>query len=338
MIDRSFRKASKAALLLVASMAAGVIGAELMVRLLGLQPHVQIVRNQGRVRLFEIDGTVVWEQSRDRQRFDCPSIDALGTETVMFFGDSIFYGTGIAAEKTFSSILQKRLDAAGRRACVLNLSQPGFPFGPKFALAKRLVPLHEPAVVYWEIWDSEPTSFTMLGGTAYNLTDFELGPDGYPATFPFPPALNRRLFETSRVYEYFTLGMASKKTVDSAHRWKEYVGERLSKVVELTRQARAELVLVLCPPLDREFTEFLSEPRESRSIVTEFASKHSVPVIRLEEAFAALDYREVRLDPCCHYNEAGHEALAEVFNRKTVEILDRRAGAAPSLPKGGETW
>jgi hypothetical protein len=49
------------------------------------------------------------------------------------------------------------------------------------------------------------------------------------------------------------------------------------------------------------------------------ARRSGVTAIRLEEALRAEDYLALRQDPCCHFNAAGHRAIAAVLARAALE-------------------
>ena len=65
------------------------------------------------------------------------------------------------------------------------------------------------------------------------------------------------------------------------------------------------------PFLHESFVRSQRAPPQHALGVDLWAEQNNAQVIHLAMLLEDLDYREVRLDPCCHYNPAGHAALAE---------------------------
>ena len=139
--------------------------------------------------------------------------------------------------------------------------------------------------------------------------------------FGLPGVLNAPLFRNSRLYEYLSLRLAPRKPSQIVDYWQPYFAERLPALVKFARLQQARLILVLCPPLNRSFKDFQRNPMPEYRTLMELAALNGIDAIRLDEALIDRDYRELRLDPCCHFNAKGHEALADVFYKKTMEIL-----------------
>ena len=93
----------------------------------------------------------------------------------------------------------------------------------------------------------------------------------------------------------------------------------------LVRELGAHLVLVVASPLDRPFAETAASLPRGHVLVRDWAAAHGVPWIDVAAAWTHLDPRQLRLDPCCHLNAAGHQALAELL-----------AGELTSLPNPPE--
>ncbi len=53
-----------------------------------------------------------------------------------------------------------------------------------------------------------------------------------------------------------------------------------------------------------------------------FGDRRHVPVYAIEHELAGEDYLALRMDPCCHFNAKGHEALEPVMERIVLERLD----------------
>jgi hypothetical protein len=276
--------------------------AEAVVRLSRLPPPSLILRSHYGVQLM--DGVPVWENlDKERCNEDCPARKGPGAATVLVFGDSILYGSGVTTEQVFTLKLESKLDAAGRTSCVLNLSVPGISLSSKLALARRRVPKHRPDIIYWGGGARETVDFAMLGDSAYDLKFFEVGPDGYPSAFGLPGPLNRLLFRNLRFYENLTLRLAAQRKIDWVAEWKERVIDRFPAIVELARRERARLVLVHCPmTIHQDFAEVVLNPSPEHALFLEAAARLGVDVINLAEEFVDQNTKEILLDPYCHFN------------------------------------
>jgi hypothetical protein len=97
-------------------------------------------------------------------------------------------------------------------------------------------------------------------------------------------------------------------------------------VIELARSNAARLVVYRAPPLDRPFAETVKHPSAGEALLEELLRADGVPYYALARELAGHDFTELRLDPCCHFNEAGHQALVPILERIVRENIDDRAG------------
>ena len=102
----------------------------------------------------------------------------------------------------------------------------------------------------------------------------------------------------------------------------EFVNSDLPQVPALARAAGAKLLLYPSPPLDRPFTKTAASPPDWQAAIIGFARAHEIPVYPLQRGLVDQDYRKLRLDPCCHFNAAGHRALVPVMERLVLQQLD----------------
>lgn len=306
-------------LVLVGGLILGLGLAELSVRVFKWTPPMQIVRGYG---LHEVDGVPVWEQASDRHNRAC--VDAHPERTrLLFFGSSITFGVGLAAAETFTAALQERLNAAQPTPgfCVLNFAQPGFAFQQKYAVARAEVARYRPALILWEDW-VEWREYRLIGDAAYGLGDLRVRPDGFVGMAGVPDAINRLLFAHSRLYEYLTLSLGERVERPSGP-WElpAFFDAHLAEVVQLAQSVGARLVLYLAPPLDQPFAATDAAPPDWHGPILDFARTHGVPAYRLQHELRDQDYLALRLDPCCHFNAAGHRALVPVMERIVLEQL-----------------
>ena len=305
----------------VAGVAGGLLVAELSLRVSKWTPPVQIIRGVG---LHALDGVPVWEQSADRQNRACVAQHPERTR-IVFFGSSITYGVSLSAAEAFTALLQERLNALRPNpgVCVLNFAQPGFAFEQKYAVAKQEVARYRPALILWEDWVEWPT-FHMIDDTAYGVRDLQVRPDGFIGMAGVPDALNRTLFRHSRLYEYLTLTLGERvEKKEGPWELPGYFNSHLGQVVQLAQSVDARLVFYLAPPLDQPFAVTDAAPPDWHGLIIDFARAHDIPAYRLQHELADQDYLALRLDPCCHFNAAGHRALVPVMERIVLEQLDR---------------
>jgi hypothetical protein len=176
--------------------------------------------------------------------------------------------------------------------------------------------------VLWEDW-VEWLDIAMIGDTAYGVAGYRRRADGYIGIAGVPDAANRWLLGHSRLYEYLTLTDWGERdprppVVEEA---RAFVGQRLGQVPELVASVNANLVMYLAPPLDRPFRELAASPPAWHPIFEAFARARGIPVYALQRELIAQDYLRLRLDPCCHYNAAGHRALVPIMERIVLEHL-----------------
>ena len=100
-----------------------------------------------------------------------------------------------------------------------------------------------------------------------------------------------------------------------------FANNRLIKAIQLARSTGAKLVWYFAPPLDRSFAESAAARSPTNNAWFQFAQTHGIPAYFLAEALVDEDHLSLRLDPCCHFNAAGHRALVPVMARIVLEQL-----------------
>lgn len=302
----------------------GVLIAETAVRKGKLSPPRQVIRGYG---MHRVDGVPVWERTADRHNRECVEQHPERLR-VLFFGSSITYGSGLNAAEVFTTALEKRLNEARPQPgfCVLNFAQEGYAFDQKYAVAQLEVPRYRPALLMWEDW-VEWSEYRLIGDTAYAIGDLAVRPDGFVGMESVPDWPNRFLFRHSRLYEYLVLvyGQRVPPTVGGPNGIKLFVDTRLSKVLPLAQSVGAKLVLYFAPPLDQPFVATAASLPDWHAILLDYAHAHRIPAYLLQRELIDQDYLTLRLDPCCHYNAAGHRALVPIMQRIVFEQLDSPA-------------
>jgi hypothetical protein len=314
---------------IVVGIVAGLALTEAWVRVARWTPYAQIVRDHC---LRNIDGVPVWGCERvpdDVRRRNRACVDQHPERTrVLFLGSSITYGSELSAQQTFTTALEERLNRSQPAPgfCVLNFAEQGFQFEQKYAVARDEVPRYRPALIMWESW-WDLREFRIIGDAAYAVSDYRLRPDGGIGIAGIPDRLNGILFRHSRLYEYFALRFGERIAdhVPAAEAMAAFAESRLTKVVQLARSGGARLVSYRAPPLERSFAETVASPSPSETVLFRFWEEHGVPSYSLARELTDYDYRALRLDPCCHFNAAGHRALAAIMERIVLDQLGRRA-------------
>jgi hypothetical protein len=327
--SRLRRSSFAIATILLASLI-GIAIAEAWFRIVKPSPSRQMVR--GFYCLRVLHGVPIWgcEDTDHTDRHNRRCVEQHPERLrVLFFGSSITFGSGLTAAEAFTTALEARLNESRPTPgyCVLNFAEPGFSFEQKFAVAREEVARYRPALVMWEDW-AEWFNYTLIGDTAYGTYDLRVRPDGYIGIAHVPDALNRFLFRHSRLYEYFTLIYAEQAPQEpfsgspDLYVATKFVNSRLVEVPRLAESVGAKLVFYLAPPLDRSFAETTQSPPGWHSVIVDFARERRLPAYLLQKELIDHDYLEVRDDPCCHYNAAGHRALVPIMSRIILEQLD----------------
>lgn len=254
-----------------------------------------------------VDGVPLWHSDPVRENPDCTD------PSVVLFGSSILYGSGLSADEALGAKLEALLDG-----CVQNHAQPAYTFQNQRVVAERVLRDVHPEVVFFEVWRNSLNHFVIVGDTAYNFGSLAVDTEGLPNPFGLDPALGRSLFERSGLYRMLavTRGGHSEEEDD----WTAMVSGPGGAIAE---QVQGRLVWLLMPRLDRPFAESVGE----YPVVADTAPGEVVDIARLlvDEDVAAL-----RADTCCHFNAAGHQVLAETLAR--VVASGDSPGAPPPTP------
>jgi hypothetical protein len=299
-----------AALAVSAGVLAGV--AEVAVLVLRPTPRVQVVRRSEVVSLDDIHGVPVW-----RSRW--PEVAAHGCDDapasafrVLMVGSSILRGSGVEGHETVTTLLQARFPAA--EVCVDNVSEPAFTAPQKRMAALARIRDAPPDLVIFEVWHNDDGTWVLLGDDAISVGALRVGSDGLPTLGPTGSA-HRALLRGSALYRFLTLTLAEDpaRQRDLGARWARMLPREVGPVVEAARAVGADVELWVMPPLDRSFRASLAAPGADYGAVWAWAEAEGVPWVRVAELFGDRDPEAVRVDPCCHYNAAGHAVLADAM-------------------------
>jgi hypothetical protein len=293
--------------------------AEWAVRALDVRPPTQVVRGNG----LRLAGDVaVWTVTRDREHTECVEHHPERTR-ILFVGSSITYGVGLDAADVFTAKLEERLNALRPSPgfCVLNFAQAAFGWEQKWAVLREEVPRVKPALTFVEHWDAQWYHYAVRGDMAYSTRGVRLRSDGVPGFPGIPGVLNDALFAHSRVYEYLALVPWESDAPDDTPT--RFAAVTLAPVPGALRAMGTRPVFVLATTLDRPLAEPRPVQRGWQDPIRALALQQGVPVYSLTEELASEDYLAIRLDPCCHFNAAGHRSLERALERIVLRELDR---------------
>lgn len=314
-----------AALVLFAS--ATLILSEILVRLLNPTPPLQIIR-ESRIDLIEREDIPVWLETPERMNLECPERYP-DSRNLVFCGDSIFFGSGIDTGQEFTRLMQSRLDTryGPGRWCVINLSQAGYSFEQKKYWLDQFMTKHRVWQAFWEVWPNERNLYRSRGDSIYNLGGLGVNVDELSDVIPGPRWLSSWLFDHSRLFELMALSFQLRG--ESFDSWcsMDYM-PALARLRDVVKGAGGEFKVVLATRLDISFGETVAAGRfpgdwEGRAPSGSCAFS-GFSILNLAEMFlqAGVSPEDVRLDECCHYNQLGHEKLADMFFDMLVSTVD----------------
>lgn len=329
--------AGRAARALAALLLGGAIfatTAEVVVRRLRLEPRLQVIAHD-RMKdweFFVAGGVPLWRVLGSAERRSPPC--APGSPEVWLVGDSIFFGTNLEAVDALGASLQRAIAAAGRDACVRDLSQPAYGGLQRVAEAElELTSGRVPTVVVVEGWESDPGVYTPIDGAWYALYNIRRDEEGWPAPIvPVPTRLHHALFLHSRAWWFLTLALAREDAVadaDANRTWREV---QLPRLVGAIREAGARPLFVEVPRLHRPFeasAEVFRTQAPERRATAEAVESLGVPFIHIAERLSGRDVAPIALDDCCHLTPEGSRIYAEAILPDVIEALD-----AVAPPKG----
>jgi len=301
-----------------------LVAGEVLIRIIKPMPKTQVIR-QEKTPFFVHQNIPIWIE-RDRMNFQCPQRYP-EAKLIAFVGYSIFYGAELEDSDVFTNLMQQRLDAEhGKGAwCILNLSQPGYSFEQKHYWYSQLIAEHPPDIVLWILWPTEAFHYRLIGDYIYNVKHIEVDADNMPVALPGPNWLKVLLLNKSRLFEYGFLAMSLSKPLSTPT--VEYTKEYISKLKQIEGELAAlggEFQLVGATKLNMPFDQMTDRGWEAGYLTDSSVLFENFDVLFLRDLLMEENAKceEVRLDTCCHFNEKGHQVLADIF----LKILKARFG------------
>ncbi|HMV65277.1 MAG TPA: hypothetical protein PKA64_00405, partial [Myxococcota bacterium] len=248
-----------------------------------------------------------------------PCVDAASTRRrLVLTGDSILYITGTSdPADNVAARLQALLDARDPGWCVINVAHSAYSAAQKQAALADVASRTPIDRAVWEVWGEGPT-YARLGDDLYAVGSYARDADGFPWT-PLPAPLNGWLFTHSRAWEYGALALGA----DTAT---EDLLQHHRRALDLAAARGFPIDFVFFPDLKGPF----GSPPHTRHAVhaplRALLAERGSAVADMGALLVGEDHEALRLDPCCHYNARGHDAVA----RALFAWLDARGALTPA--------
>ncbi len=281
--------------------------AEVAVRVLDPAPRTQVVRPDAQRRLREVGGVPAWERVGDGWPETLRGEGCVvgpGGKRVVFTGDSILQVTGALAEDNFVVDLRERLPGW----CLHNLAEAGFIGEQKAAVALAALQAGGVDAVIWEVW-GERGHAVQHDDVVIHVGGYDVDAAGWPVLpwLPLPSPLHDALMSRSRAWAYTVLALGPTGRFEPG-------SPLFERVRAATEGQGGRMALLVMPELERPFGEPSPVWDEVKAEVATWATERSVPSLDIGAAWTGTyDHEALRLDPCCHYNPTGHDALADTL-------------------------
>lgn len=266
-----------------------------------------------------------WEISTDSHRFRRGThvTDSNGNN-VIFIGDSVPFGWGVADKASLPSKVSERLGQTGRTEGVINAAIPSYALRQAVARYElEILGKIRAKIVYIQIYD--PVSQLVLLGPSWQ-------PDANWTTYSRiqkPPKKHLPGAQWSALIAIFDRAiqrMASPAAADfgevsvdqmTAQRFQADIQTQLAKLYSLTVEKGVERLIVAPLVAPKSSRETFSPPRRQavdllNTELQRFAqSKPKVIFADLTKVLDKYPEEEVFIDKCCHLSEHGNEVVAD---------------------------
>jgi hypothetical protein len=270
------------------------------------------------VPLWEMDAKGVLQ----RQNRGCVSSDPEGRADVLLLGDSIFHGVRLLPEETLGAQLSDRLDTMlGRSTCIVNLSEPGYAFQNEKAVAERDMADIKPRIVLLQIWGNTAHQYKLIADRAYNFGSLETDDRGLPPVSWVSGGINEWLFSHSALWRQFNIRSAGKRTGPTSDVWREMLRTEMDPFYRWVEAQGAVLMLAYPTNLASPFAEPRNGELSLYPVIQAWAEENDLATMYFQEVFKDDDFKEVRLDPCCHLNAVGTEKIADAMAPWLAAVL-----------------
>lgn len=300
------------ALALAVALFAGV--AEGVVRYLRPPPRVQIIDpSSDKIVLSVHDGVPLWHFYQEPGLVRDGGCDADDSVDVAIVSDSILWVADVESFDEQRLLHHLRNDLTDLGACVVDVSAAGYvPYqqfeAMKLAQAERGIDL-----ALFVVW--KPSGRYRLVGTRWwGLGTDQMNDAGLPlAPVPMPAFAHAWLLEHSAAWRYVTSAVLPPSLEGVGRDAVDYLA-----AIDWARENGVRLIFVEATSLSKPLSVTAREDAKAAGYgwvvgVREAAAAAGFPYVRLAEVLADQDVEAIRHDLCCHYNGAGHAAMAEHF-------------------------
>jgi lysophospholipase L1-like esterase len=285
---------------------------------------------------------------RDRERSMEP---APGTVRILFLGDSVTFGLGVAEEDSYPRVIEALLNGSrtdGRASVeVLNSAIPGYNTIQELAQLRELGLAFQPRIVVvgYLYNDIEPSEGERNRPVArIQAGDAHEAPSAAPLARRIKSDINAGvvyLKQHSLFFSWLTprlgtllrplgaggfgqAGEIKDQYVDSNPRWRR-VQRALLEMKRLCDERKIRLVIAIIPAMAR-FSESGYPIKEYHEAVSALCHAHSISCLDLLPAFWGLDGTQFWISPTDgHPNARAHRIMAEALARFLASLLPRGA-------------
>ena len=275
----------------------------------------------------EINGEPFWYfEGRDWNSFHGRGAEPVKVKPdlrIVWIGNSIIFGSGVEVKDTFIEKIAGKMSAGGESVEGVNLAVPGYNLTNCKIALKRALPKLESDLLIVGLWDGGMYNTKLIDGVLYSADVEVIADQKIINTLPFDVEDVARLARVSRVFGMVTTAFGvlgfdyQKRSISNTDK----MLRDLDEIKQLAGKLNIALKLLWLPPLDRPFEVQLKDPNpklNSKVIkvvhfeaVKKYAAQNQIPLLDLRQLLLDLNVEDIRLDPCCHYNEKGHDIISK---------------------------
>lgn len=225
-----------------------------------------------------------------------------GEQRILFVGDSTCWGLGVELGETFGA---RTADALGSR--FLLGAFPGYSSFHSALVLDRLLPLEPNLVVFYVGARND-------GSRARYFPDADIPKRRARLDKAWHQLRLLRLVEALSDRGYHRLFRQLRSREGRARVPPEAFRSNLTRMIQRLDQAGIAGVIVI-PPLSRSFEENEPQMRRYREILAEVAAEHQLPMVSVDDRFAAVEASTLYFEDGYHLRARGHAIVAEEITK-----------------------